>query len=223
MTAQSLTYACQPLISEVLTLETLNECSKAQALSQLQQSVMQLQDRAKARGCAAQETEQASYALAALIDEQIPLRCPKLAGQWRNALLQALFCDNRGGQGFFTQLERLLEDPDQQELLSIFAICLAYGFRGKFSENGRHELAAIREQVRQTLQNNPLSLDLCATISPEQPALPANDSHKRFIWPTALALCLTMIAMASLRKRLDQTSETLLRRLPELLEPSRLS
>lgn len=223
MATHQLNYACQPLINEIVGLEALNEKSKDQALSQLQQSAQQLKQRAKAQNCDPQDVKEASYALAALIDEQVPLRCPKLAGLWRSALMQTMFGENRGGDGFFERLTKILQESHRQEALGIFALCLAYGFRGRFSERGRGELAQIRARVRRTLQRNPCSVDLQSTLPPSALGDSPIFSNKRLIWPLAIVLCLTVITMATVRKGLDQTSETLLRRLPKVLEQNRFS
>lgn len=212
-----------PLLHQVVTLEAFNEQSKDQVLLELQHCMEQVKDRAKAQNCSELDIQDASYAIAALIDEQIPLRCPKLAGKWRSALLQHLFEDNQGGTYFFERLDSLLAQPARNEVLRIYAICLAYGFRGKYSQGDRDELASLRQQVRRRLPNAQAELELCTTVSPANIERQARLDPKRLIWPTTIALCLAMICMASFRRRLDKTSESLLRQLPNILDPQKLS
>lgn len=223
MNAQDLNSVCQPLLSKIATLEAFDDHPKEQALHLLERGVEQMKLRAKTHGCCTQDLQEASYALAALIDEQIPLRCPKLAGKWRSALLQSLFRDNQGGSFFFDRLETILDDPDRQGVLSIYAICLALGFRGKFSEGGHEELAKVRARVRRRLSSSLPNIDLHATRSPPEAPRSRTLLSKQLILPTAVMLCLAMLCMASLRKKLDRTSETLLLQLPQVLEPGKLS
>lgn len=215
--------ACQPLLTQIVALEALNDLTKDQALQKLQQQVQQTKTKAAAQGCSNQDLQQALYALAALIDEQVPLRCPKLRGGWRSALLQTLFQENRGGEHFFLRLDQILDQPEQQAVLRIFGLCLVYGFRGKFSESDTKQLAVIRERVRRHLQPDRLARELCTTRSPAHPPVPKPVNHARWIWPTAIAVCLALVGMASVRKSLDRTSESLLRQLPKVLDPVKLS
>lgn len=223
MNTHVLNHVCQPLLNQIVTLEAFNTSTKAQALHQLCHSVDQIKLRAKAQGCCDEDVQEVSYALAALVDEQIPLRCPNLAGQWRSALLQELFGDNQGGSFFFDRLDRVLAEPQRSEVLNIFAICLALGFRGKFSDNGHQELAEIRAKVRGRIPEPLPNIDLQATRAPTESSAPSPLNPKRLIWSAALALCLVMIGVASMKHQLNRTSETLLLQLPSLLEPSKLS
>lgn len=215
--------ACQPLLTQIVALEALNDLSKEQALHKLQHQIKQMQARALAHECPDQDVQDASYALCALVDEQVPLRCPQLCNQWRSALLQALFGENRGGEHFFERLDRVLEQPTPRASLRIFGLCLAHGFRGKFSENGHTELAKVRQRVRRQLPTHPLATGLCSTHSPAKAPESNLVNHARWVWPTAVALCLVLIGVASLRRGLDQTSESLLRQLPKVLDPVELS
>lgn len=223
METLTLNHAFQPLLNQIVTLEAFNEQSKEQAMHQLQHAVSQVKERAKAKGCPNSEVQEASYALAALIDEQIPLRCPKLAGKWRSALLQELFQDNQGGTYFFDRLETLLKSPERNEALGIYAICLAYGFRGKFSDQGRDELVRLRQQLRRRLPSAKPGIDLGATRSPATLCPSHRLNAKTLLWPSAIALFLTVIALTTFRSRLEKTSESLLRALPTVLDPSRVS
>lgn len=215
--------ACQPLLTQIVALEALNELSKEQALHKLQHQVQQMQARALAQKCADQDVQDASYALCALIDEQIPLRCPRLSGQWRSALLQAIYGENLGGEQFFERLDRVLDQPTPRASLRIFGLCLAHGFRGKFSESSHSELAKVRERVRRQLPTDRLTIGLYSTRSPAEAATSNAVNHARWVWPTAVALSLVLIGIASLRRELDQKSESLLRQLPKVLDPIHLS
>jgi type IV/VI secretion system ImpK/VasF family protein len=78
------------------------------------------------------EYDQVKYALVAMADESILNSSWSEARKWDRYLLeQKYFSTNIAGNQFFKMLERV--DQMSKEVIKIFYICLAFGFRGGFS------------------------------------------------------------------------------------------
>ena len=65
----------------------------------------------------------AQYAIVAIIDENV---------RWASRLEQEFFSRNVAGEEFFTKLEELKTAKGRNEALTVYYICLALGFEGKY-------------------------------------------------------------------------------------------
>lgn len=215
--------ACQELLVQIPELEPLNHWDKGQVLAHFVQQIRSAQTMAQNLGCNSVDILDATYALVALLDEQIPQRCPTLAGQWRSALAQELFRENRAGEAFFERLEELLTQPERHGVVRIYGTCLGFGFRGKFPSQGVSELVALRKKVASYLKLQGPPLPMSITMAPVCAQGDRTSRRWPYLWPATLAVCLGMISMASIRRSLDQSSKEILRRLPQVLQPLHLS
>jgi type VI secretion system protein ImpK len=77
---------------------------------------------------------EARYAIAAFMDEQI-FRSPWPGRQqWMAQPLQMVyFNENTAGEGFFSRLQNLQQQPQRVHVLQIYYLCMALGFQGKFA------------------------------------------------------------------------------------------
>jgi type VI secretion system protein ImpK len=123
----------------------------------------------------------AVYALCALLDESAA--STPWGRDWiENGLLHELRDTTEGGEGFFTQLEGLAADPDDNaDLIEFFYICMALGFEGRYrgAEGGRHELERVRDRIyalisrRRPRPRDGLSERWRSARGPQAPAQPA--------------------------------------------------
>jgi type IV/VI secretion system ImpK/VasF family protein len=100
-------------------------------------TVEAIEPRARKAGFSAEHARQIKYGLVALLDEVAQSQTGPIADYWENHLLQRdYFNEVRAGEGFFVQLEKLLEakrdDAGALDVLQIYATCIFLGFRGKF-------------------------------------------------------------------------------------------
>ena len=91
----------------------------------------------------------AVYALCALLDESAA--ATPWGQKWiERGLLHALHGESGGADGFFTQLDRILAEPEKNaDLLEFFYICLALGFEGRYRGTDGDRLAL--QQVKDRL------------------------------------------------------------------------
>jgi type VI secretion system protein ImpK len=95
-----------------------------------------------------EDVNEARYAIAAFMDEQI-FRSPWPGRQqWMSQPLQlAYFNENTAGEGFFARMQMLQQQPQRVYTLQIYYLCLALGFQGKFAVRGGEGIAAIQDYV----------------------------------------------------------------------------
>lgn len=107
--------------------------------------------RSKPPTIALQDVNDAVYALAAFIDEQV-LRSPwQGRQQWMARPLQLIyFGESTAGEGFFQRMQALQADPSRSHVLEIYYLCLALGFQGQYAMADK-ELGAIQADVGQTV------------------------------------------------------------------------
>ena len=93
----------------------------------------------------------ARYALCAAIDETVlstPWGSHSIWGT--HTLLSTFHKETWGGEKFFTILDRILQEPNQNiDLLELMYSCLALGFEGKYKiqERGQAQLSGIEDDV----------------------------------------------------------------------------
>lgn len=107
--------------------------------------------REKPPSIALQDVNDAIYALAAFIDEQV-LRSPwQGRQQWMARPLQLIyFGEATAGEGFFQRMQALQVDTSRGHVLEIYYLCLALGFQGQYAMADK-ELDAIQADIGQTV------------------------------------------------------------------------
>jgi type VI secretion system protein ImpK len=118
-------------------------------LAGLRDQIEQLEMSAISAEIADDTVSAAVYALCALLDESAAAT-PWGTNWIEQGLLQNLRGESDGAQGFFTQLEALMAEPEKHaDLLEFYYICLALGFEGRYrsGDGGRPALDQLREQL----------------------------------------------------------------------------
>lgn len=105
--------------------------------------------RASELGFSQQDVQEIGYALVALTDELVMSKGGELRDYWLPRSLQLqLFNTNVAGEGFFSTLANVRQDPSRVEVLKVYYLCLLFGFQGRFRvRGGEIELASIVEDV----------------------------------------------------------------------------
>lgn len=132
---------------------TLKHPDPAGLRASLRDQIESLQTSASFAGVSDEAMQTATYALCALLDESAG--ATPWGSTWiENGLLKEVCGENGGGEGFFTQLERISTaadpaDADNADLLEFFDVCLALGFEGRYrkAEGGRQALLDVRSNL----------------------------------------------------------------------------
>jgi type VI secretion system protein ImpK len=112
-----------------------------------------------------QDVEDIAYAIVALADEVALNAGEPLASGWMGQLLQMhYFRENTAGDGFFSRLENIRRDPRRHDALRVYALCLWFGFQGRYRvRGGELELMTLSESLQREVVPRPSELE---TLSP---------------------------------------------------------
>lgn len=104
-----------------------------------------------------EDIRMATFALVAFIDEAILSSEWPDKNSWLASPLQLELYDRfDAGEAFFTRLEHLRSEPDARgEVLEVYYLCMALGFKGKYKLEGQEQLRILIEDTFATLRRLP--------------------------------------------------------------------
>jgi len=93
--------------------------------------------RAAQEGFSREDASAIAYPIVALADEIALSKSEEIRQYWVAHLLQFhYFQENIAGEAFFTRLDAVRRDPRRSEILRIYYLALAFGFRGRYRVRG---------------------------------------------------------------------------------------
>ena len=109
----------------------------------------QMARRCREVGIPQEDFEEARYAIAAFMDEQVLRTDWPGRNQWIARPLQFLyFNENTAGEGFFAHLQALQSQAaTRAHVLEIYYLCLELGFQGKYAVRGGEGMGPLIAQV----------------------------------------------------------------------------
>ena len=152
----------------------------------MKQALREIASTAARRGYAAEEVNEANFAVVAFLDEAI-LTVSDSAADWvGKSLGEELFNQRSAGELFFKHLEALRADRDSPglaEVLEVYYLCLLLGYEGKFAGGAKGELlmliSNLRERIdRMVVRDTQFSPDAVLPDEPLRPQ-PAVDATPR--------------------------------------------
>jgi type VI secretion system protein ImpK len=148
--------AAAPLLILLGELKQAHDCHDIKKLRErLTTEVKRFSDKARALQISPVQINLASYLLCASLDEFILKLLGKRANLWTaQALLSTFHKDGGAGEKFFAIIEQLLQDPlPNQMVLEIAALCLYFGFEGKYQvmDNGAIQRQFLKDKVASQL------------------------------------------------------------------------
>jgi type VI secretion system protein ImpK len=148
------------------------------------------------------DVDDITYAICALTDEVALNAGEPLASGWMGNLLQFhYFRENTAGDGFFQRLETIRRDPRRREVLRVYALCLWFGFQGRYRvRGGELELMNLGESLQREVGPKPSELE---ALSPhaDRPteALGRARASLTLLYVTGGALLLALLLFVVLR------------------------
>ena len=143
-------WVCADVLTLATQLATARDLPSPEILQRRIDTLFeQLAQKGREAGIADADVADAKYALVAFIDEQI-FRSPWPGRtQWMGRPLQLVYYnENTAGEGFFTRMQQLQNQPQRQHVLEIYYLCVALGFQGMYAVRGDDAgLAAILERA----------------------------------------------------------------------------
>lgn len=154
---QRLPDLCAELFAFALNLRGAKDPGSVESL---QRTIAQLLDRlgqrAREAGIDSAHLDQARYVLCALLDEIVLGSRWEMKSQWLAQPLQMVyFQDFTAGEQFYKRLDALrgAKDPRQIDLLEVYALSLAVGFRGKYADlAGMQKVTELSDSLTRELR-----------------------------------------------------------------------
>lgn len=146
---------CSDCIVLILQLRASDAFGEAPVL---RERIKELFDRiervAKGAGYTRAEVQRALFALVAFIDETILTSDWSGKEAWATEPLQLeLYDRNDAGEVFFNYLDQMLKAPrENADVLEVYYLCMALGFRGQYLIFQQHKLRALIEEAHAELQ-----------------------------------------------------------------------
>jgi type VI secretion system protein ImpK len=204
--------AANPLLGMVPRLREARHPDPAGLRETLAQAVSLFEAKAAAARVPHEQVIAARYALCTFLDEAAA-NTPWGEKVWaQRSLLVQFHNEAWGGEKFFQLLGKLAERPSQQrDLLELFYLILALGFEGRYrvQENGRAQLAGVRERLARMIarERGPLESEL----SPQWRGSAGSSAalHERLpLWVSAaVAAVLLALVYAGLSFALNRKSD----------------
>jgi type VI secretion system protein ImpK len=131
--APALADLCGDLLAFALQLKRSADPGDAEMLRQkIDEQFRALETKSRQADVPQEDVQQAKYAIAAFIDEMILTSSWGLKDSWADKPLQlAYFNDFAAGEEFYNKIDTL-RGAKRNNVLEVYYLCLALGFRGKY-------------------------------------------------------------------------------------------
>lgn len=211
--------AANPLLGLVPRLRQAHHPDPAGLRETLARAVTLFEGKARENGVAHEQLIAARYALCTFLDEAAA-NTPWGEKVWaQRSLLVQFHNEAWGGEKFFALLGKLAERPaEHRQLLEFFYLILSLGFEGRYRvmQNGRAQLASVRERLAQMLEKERGPVD--SELSPEWRTSAGGEPPLRERLPlwvvgavAALLLALVFIGLSfALNQKSDPTFSAIL-------------
>lgn len=141
----------------VLQLRTTSDFGDPATLRQRAEALIdQSAERARAAGADAAEVREAEFCLVAFLDEAVMTSEWPGRDAWAAHPLQLSRYDRYdAGEAFFDRLKQLFGEQGRDEVLEVYYLCLALGFKGRYQIHGREVLRQLVDELQSRLARAP--------------------------------------------------------------------
>jgi type VI secretion system protein ImpK len=199
ISAPNLAFAYQEILTVVARLRTKKFSLGDSAVfrTQIRKALQHAESSAQSLGYSQQDTQLASFATIALLDETILNSSNPAFRDWaQKPLMLDLYGTLTAGESFFEQLRTITKRGESKstiDLLEVYVMCLALGFRGRFSAGSEEQLRSLRDPIVERILRSRGSSDrveLSRSWMPEENVeMPApSDRWTRLAFSTAVAI-----------------------------------
>lgn len=148
---------CAEILSFFLQLRKVEDPGDPEDLRRkIDERFRGLESEAREKGIPEGNVALAKYALAALIDETILTSRWEIREGWSgNPLQLEYFNDFSAGEEFYNKLEHLRHssDPGKLDVLEVYFLCLALGFKGKYGGiEGMEKIRSLLKELAEELR-----------------------------------------------------------------------
>lgn len=147
-----------PCLALIVHLRSAVDYGDPEALRKRVKDLLDRSEReARRLGAPADDIGQAKFALVAFLDETILSSDWMYRDQWVAKPLQLELYDRYdAGEAFFDRLKTFLEQPMRHgEVLEIYYLCMALGFKGQYQLQDQAQLRSLIDEAKQALGKLP--------------------------------------------------------------------
>jgi type VI secretion system protein ImpK len=123
---------------------------------QIRDALNTAEKQGRALGYSSDEIRLATFAIVAFLDSSVLSVPSTVFRDWpKKPLQEELFGSFNAGEIFFTNIQRLLQQPDSPglaDLLEVYLLCLILGFEGRYNLGGQGELRNVRESLSERIR-----------------------------------------------------------------------
>ncbi|MFL5436788.1 MAG: DotU family type IV/VI secretion system protein [Myxococcales bacterium] len=185
--------------------------------------VDELFQRAAQEGFSREDVNDIAYAIVALFDEVALSKSESFREYWLPNLLQLhYFHENVAGVAFFTRLESIRKDPRRADVLRVYWLALAFGFRGKHAvRGGELELYNLTETIhREISRGRRFESDVLSPRGERPPdTLALSGRSGRMLWISAAAAAAVLTLYAGLRIGIATSASSIVERIAAASPP----
>lgn len=151
--APNLAFAYQEILTVVARLRSKKFSLGASAVfrTQVRRALQQAESSAQALGYPQPDIQLASFATIALLDETILNSSNPAFRDWaQKPLMLDLYGTLTAGESFFEQMRDITKRGEGKftiDLLEVYVLCLALGFRGRYSSGSEEQLRVFRDPM----------------------------------------------------------------------------
>jgi type VI secretion system protein ImpK len=179
--------------------------------------------RAAQAGFSSEEVNDIAYAVVALADEIAVSKSDRYRQYWLPNLLQLhYFHENVAGVAFFTRLEGIRKDPRRNDVLRVYYLVLAFGFRGKHAvRGGELELLNLTEALHRELSRGRRFESEVLSPQGERPqeALALSGRGGPLLWISAAAAGAVVVLYLGLRVAVAASASSIVDRISAASPP----
>jgi type VI secretion system protein ImpK len=179
--------------------------------------------RAAQEGFSREDVNDIAYAIVALFDEVALSKSESFRQYWLPNLLQLhYFHENVAGVAFFTRLESIRKDPRRADVLRVYWLALAFGFRGRHAvRGGELELYNLTETIHREMSRGRRFESEMLSPRGERPpdALALSGRSGRMLWISAAAAALVLTLYAGLRIGVATSASSIVQRIAAASPP----
>jgi type VI secretion system protein ImpK len=150
--------------SLILHMRSSSHYSDAETLRDNLISLINECENTARRSASAQDVEDTKFALVAFVDETVLSSDWAMKGAWMaNPLQLQIYNRFDAGEHFFERMDIILKSPSRSQVLEVYYLCLALGFKGRYQlvdqDQLRARIAAAHSALKQApeMQPGPLS------------------------------------------------------------------
>jgi type VI secretion system protein ImpK len=161
-------------------------------------------------GFTREDANDIAYAIVALADEVALSKSERIRHYWQPNLLQLhYFHENIAGEAFFTRVETIRQYPRRAEVLRVYYLALAFGFRGRHHvRGGELELMNLTEGLHHELSRGRRFESETLSPSGERPTetMALSGRSPLLLWISAGAAAAVLVLYLGLRVSIGITA-----------------